>query len=86
VHPRTLSLQRESSQYKRERERERATVYDDANSTFSPLCTTVSGEKERERVTVDDDELCSLSPCCAVSAPTHSLSRERVVSTRERQW
>jgi len=102
VHPRTLSLQRDSnhSTREREREKERWTVEcDSANSTLSHLCTTVSGEKgwaiERRLMTTNS----ALSPRCTVSAPTrHSLSRERetaapslslcrnrVVSTRERR-
>jgi hypothetical protein len=76
THALSLSLQRESSQYKREREREGATVDDDANSTLSPLCTTVSGEKERERAMVDDDELCSLSSLDSECTNALSLERE----------
>jgi len=91
VHPRTLSLQRESSHSTRERERERA--IDGWCVTAQTLLSLLSvlqwverkGERERRLMTTNSAPLIAVQWVHA-NEPSLYRERERVVSTREREW
>jgi hypothetical protein len=94
VHPRTLSLQRESSHSTRERERERERERKSDRRlmwwhklySLSSLYYSEWRERERESDGWWRRTLLSLLAVQWVHQRTLSLERERVVSTREREW